>query len=149
MFKLLSFLHLYLLFYVLAFEFVNVKYTSLYIPVLLFHLSFRHLGFSKIRNFNGLSHVRDQCESPCQISSKSVRRLRIYGDLTVLTMAAVRHLGFWKFNFLTVWSLKRHILHNDATFREDLSIPCCDIFFWKNENFNDLSPGQSASSCQI
>jgi len=22
-----------------------------------------------------------------------------YGDLTVFTMAAVRHLGFWKFNF--------------------------------------------------
>jgi len=29
--------------------------------------------------------------------------------------------------FLTVWALKRHILHNDAKFREDLSIPCCDI----------------------
>ena len=28
---------------------------------------------------------------------------------------------------LTVWALKRHILHNDAKFREYLSIPCCDI----------------------
>jgi len=34
MFKLLSFLHLYLLFYFLAFEFVNVEYTSFYVPVL-------------------------------------------------------------------------------------------------------------------
>jgi len=42
-------------------------------------------------------------------------------------MAAVRHLGFWKFKFLTVWALKRPILHNHAKFREDLSIPCCDI----------------------
>jgi len=41
-------------------------------------------------------------------------------------MAAVRHLGFWKFNFLTV-ALKIPILHNHAKFREDLSIPCCDI----------------------
>jgi len=29
--------------------------------------------------------------------------------------------------FLTVSALKRHILHNDAKFREDLSNPCCDI----------------------
>jgi len=57
--------------------------------------------------------------------------------------------------FLTVWALKRHILRNRAKFREDLSIPCCDIaicvfyedndrrhlvFFLKIVNFNDLSP---------
>jgi len=79
-------------------------------------------------------------------------------------MAAVRHLGFWKFNFLTIWALKRHILHNHAKFREDLSIPCCDIgicvvfedndrrqFFEKLKNFNDLSPvgGQSASAAKF
>jgi len=79
-------------------------------------------------------------------------------------MAAVRHLGFWKFNFLKIWALKRHILHNHAKFREDLSIPCCDIricvvfedndrchFLEKLKNFNDLSTvgGQSASACQI
>jgi len=29
--------------------------------------------------------------------------------------------------FLTVWTLKRPILHNHAKFREDLSIQCCDI----------------------
>jgi len=57
------------------------------------------LVFKKIRNFNGLSHVLGQSASPCQISSKSVTRLRRYGDLTVIKMAAARHLGFWKFNF--------------------------------------------------
>jgi len=31
-------LHLYLLFYFLAIEFVNVKYTSFYIPVIPFHI---------------------------------------------------------------------------------------------------------------
>jgi len=46
MFKLLSFSHLYLLFYFLAFEFVNVKYTSfhsishLVVMLLLFHAMF-------------------------------------------------------------------------------------------------------------
>ena len=38
----------------------------------------RHLRFSTIRNFNGLSPA-----SFCQISSKSVKRLLRYGDLTV------------------------------------------------------------------
>ena len=36
-------------------------------------------------------------------------------------------LDFGNSNFLMVWALKRHILHNHAKFREDLSIPCCDI----------------------
>jgi len=55
----------------------------------------RHLGFSKIRNFNGQSAVRGQYASSCQITSKSVKRLQRYGDLTVFfKMAAVRHLGF-------------------------------------------------------
>ena len=43
----------------------------------------RHLGFSKIRNFNGQSSVRGQYASPSQISSKSVKPLQKYGDLTV------------------------------------------------------------------
>jgi len=43
----------------------------------------RHLEFSKIQNFNGRSAVRGQCASSCQISSKSVKRLQRYGDLTV------------------------------------------------------------------
>jgi len=57
----------------------------------------RHLEFSKIRNFNGLYVVGGQCASLCQISSKSVKRLQRYGDLTVFKMAAVRHLEFVKF----------------------------------------------------
>jgi len=59
----------------------------------------RHLEFSKIRNFNGLSAVGGQYASSCQISSKSVKRLQGYGDLTGLKMVAVRHLGFVKFEF--------------------------------------------------
>jgi len=56
-----------------------------------------HLEFAKIQNFNDLSAVEGQCASSCQISSKSVKRLPRYGDLTVFKMAAVRHLGFVKF----------------------------------------------------
>ena len=33
-------------------------------------------------NFNGLSPVQGQFASPCQISSKSIKRLLRYGDLT-------------------------------------------------------------------
>jgi len=39
----------------------------------------------------------------------------------VFKIAAVR------LNFLTVWAVKRPILHNYAKFREDLTIRCCDI----------------------
>jgi len=38
-----------------------------------------------------------------------------------------RHLGFWKFNFLTACAVKSPILHSRAKFREDLPICCCDI----------------------
>jgi len=57
----------------------------------------RHVEFSKIQNFNGLTAVGGQYASSRQISSKSVKRLQRYGELTVFNMAAVRHLGFVKF----------------------------------------------------
>jgi len=56
-----------------------------------------------------------------------VEWLQIYGDLMVFKMVATRHLGFWKFKFLTPGAVKRPILHNHAKFREDQSILCCDI----------------------
>jgi len=133
MFKLLSF-YIYICFFI--FLRLNLwTWSTLYFIYQYFRFTFgcklllwfRDLGFSKIRNFNDLSHVRGHYASPCQILSKSVKRLRRYDDLTVFTMAAVNQLGFWKFNFLTVWALKRPILRNHAKFREDLSIRCCDI----------------------
>ena len=42
----------------------------------------RHLEFSKIRNFNGRSPVKVQYASLYQISSKLVKRLQRYSDLT-------------------------------------------------------------------
>ena len=42
-------------------------------------------------------------------------------------MAAVRHLGFVKFNFLTVGAVKRPILHQRTKFRNDRSNRCGDI----------------------
>jgi len=50
-----------------------------------------------------------------------------YGNLTVFKMAAVRHLGFVKFKFLTVGEVKRHILHQRTKFRKDRSNRCGDI----------------------
>jgi len=55
----------------------------------------RHLGFSKIRNFNVGFAVRCHYAPSCQISSKWIKWLQRYGDLTVFfRMAVVRHLGF-------------------------------------------------------
>ena len=60
------------------------------------------LNFKKIRNFNGRSAVGGQYASSCQISSKSVKRLQRYGELTVFNMAAVRHLGSVSYTHLTL-----------------------------------------------
>jgi len=125
----------------------------------------RHLEFSKIRNFNGLSAVGGQYASSCQTSSKSVKRLQRYGDLTVLKMASVRHLGFVKLEFfLTVGAVKRPVLHQRTKFRKDLSNRCgyIAIFvifnmaaaavlnFQKFEIFTTFRcRGQCASLCQI
>jgi len=59
----------------------------------------RHLGFSKIRNFNGLFPIEGKSASPCQISSKSVKQLRRYGDLTVFKMQPSAILDFGNSNF--------------------------------------------------
>jgi len=50
-----------------------------------------------------------------------------YADLTVVKMAAVRHLGFVKFEFFTVGAVKRPILHQRTKFRKDRSNRCVDI----------------------
>ena len=82
---------------------------------------------SKSGNFNGRSAVGGQCASTCQSSSKSVKRLEIYGDLTVFKMAAVRHLGFVKFKLFNGREVKRPILHQRTKFRRDRSNHCGDI----------------------
>ena len=45
-------------------------------------------------------------------------------------MAAVRHLGFVKFNFLMVGAVKGHILHQPTKFYKDRSNRCGDIAFF-------------------
>jgi len=48
-----------------------------------------------------------QCASPCQISSKSVKRLPRY-RVNLFKMASIRHLGFLKFGFLTCEFFNSH-----------------------------------------
>jgi len=87
----------------------------------------RHVGFSSIRYFYGRSPVGDQHMSLCQISSKSVTRLQRYGDFTVFKMVAVHHLGFVKFEVLTVGAVKGATLHQHTKFHKDRSNRCGDI----------------------
>jgi len=58
------------------------RYGDIAIFVILQDGGRRHLGFSKIRNFYDRSAVRGQYASLYQISSKSVKRLQRYSDLT-------------------------------------------------------------------
>jgi len=59
----------------------------------------RHVEFSKIRNFNGLSAVGGQYAASRQISSKIGQTAAKIWRFNVLKMAAVRYLGFVKFEF--------------------------------------------------
>jgi len=68
------------------------------------------------------------CASSCQISSKSVKRLQRYGDLTVFKMTAVRYLGFVKFKFfLSIGADKKPVLRKRTRFQKDRSNGCRDI----------------------
>ena len=119
------------------------------------------LDFAKIGNFNGRSAIKGECASPYQISSKSVKRLQRYGNLPVFKMAAVRHLRFLKFKFLTIVAVKEPICHHCTKFHKDQTNRCdfCAIQdgghrhlgFSKMRNFNGHSAvrGQFASPCQI
>jgi len=57
-------------------------------------------------------------------------RFQRYGDLTVFMVAAVCHLGFLKFNFLTVWVVNRPILHYLTKMKKP--IHATDIGVWRD-----------------
>ena len=54
----------------------------------------RHLGFSKVANFNCPYPSEGQNASSSRILCKSVKALRRYGGFPFFKMAAVGHLGF-------------------------------------------------------
>ena len=74
----------------------RIRVISIYLSV----CPFLRRGYRS--QFCGDFRVGCQSASARQISSKSVKRLQRYGDLTVFKMAAVSHLGFVKFDFFNV-----------------------------------------------
>ena len=65
--------------------------------------------------------------------------MQTYGDLTVFKMAAVRHFGFVKFEFLTVCAVKGHILHQRTKFHKDRSNLYGDIAIFVIFNMADAA----------
>ena len=124
-----------------------------------------HLGFSKVGNFNFRSHSEAQYASPYQISRRSVKPFRWYGRFSIFQHGGCRHLGFCKFQILTVGTVKRVELRLYAKFCRNRSNRGWDmaIFpFFKmaavrllgfskvgNFNFRSHSEAQYASSYQI
>ena len=64
----------------------------------------RHLGFSKVGNFNFRSHSKAQYASPYQISRRSVEPFRRYIRFSIFQDGGCRHLGFWKFQIFNCWN---------------------------------------------
>ena len=62
----------------------------------------RHLGFSKVGNFNFPSHS-DAQSPPYQILRRSVEPLRRYCRFTIFQDGGGRHLGFWKIQIFNGW----------------------------------------------
>ena len=87
----------------------------------------RHVAFLNIAILNALRHKECQCASPCEISWKSVKRLRRYCDFNVLKMAAAAILDFQKFKFLPAYTLERPNLRKLAKFHKDRPIRCWDL----------------------
>jgi len=66
--------------------------------------------------FTGRMAEEGQTASPCQIWSKSIKKRPRYGDFSIFQDGGRRHLGFFKFHFLTVGrhnvaELRRHAKH--------------------------------------
>ena len=63
----------------------------------------RHLGFLKVGNFNFRSHSEAQYTSPYQISRRSFKPFRRYGQFSIFQNGGRRHLGFWKIQIFNGW----------------------------------------------
>jgi len=63
----------------------------------------RHLGFSKVGNFNFRSYSEAQYASSCQISRRSVEPFRRYCQFSIFQDCGRRHLGFWKIQIFNGW----------------------------------------------
>ena len=57
----------------------------------------RHLGFSKVGNFNFRFYSETQYAPSNQILRRSVEPFRRYGRFSIFQDGCRRHLGFWKF----------------------------------------------------
>ena len=69
----------------------------------------RHIGFLKVGNFNSWSGSKAQYESPCQISQRSVKPFRRYGDFSIFQdggrspyWICCRHIGITHEKYLVV-----------------------------------------------
>ena len=110
--------------------------------------SVRHLGFSKIGNFNFRSHSEAQFASPYQISRRSVERLQRYCRFSIFQDGGSHHLGFWKIQIFNGWdaqegrtasacqilskSLKTRLRYGDFSIFQDGGRPPSWIFkSWK------------------
>ena len=87
----------------------------------------RHLGFSKLGNFNFPYHSEVQSASPCQILCKLIKPLRRYGRLHFSRWRPSAILNFKKFKILIALALRRVKMHHHAKFCANRSRRCGDM----------------------
>ena len=118
-----------------------------------------------VYHFNGRRGQETGSASAYQITSKSLKTLQRYSDITVFKMAAVRHLGFLKFKFFNglggqethsaaPCQMSRRSVNPLLGYRDFCDFQHggrCHVGFSKIRNFNGLSPVEAyyASPYQI
>ena len=122
------------------------------------------LDFWNFLIFNGYYGQEVRNASPCQIWSKSVEPRLRHGVYSIFQDGGCRHLGFEKFKFLTVGTVKRFEMLHHAKFSQnrlnrsrDMAIirffkmAAAAILDLKNPNFKGRGgqEGRTASTCQI
>jgi len=76
----------------------------------------RHLGFSKVENFNIRSGSGAHCASYAKFREDTLNRSGVMADFRFFKMVGAATLYFGNFKFLTVWTLKRVELRLRAKF---------------------------------
>jgi len=126
----------------------------------------RHLGFSKVWNFNFRSHSEAQYASSCQISRRLVEPFQRYCRFSIFQDGGRRYLGYWKFQIFNGWgaqevrtasacqvlskSLKPQLRYGDfSTFQDGGRSPSFGLSKVGNFNFRSHSEAQCASLYQI
>jgi len=114
----------------------------------------RHIGFLKVGNFNSWSGSKAQYESPCQISQRSVKPFRRYGDFSIFQdggrspyWICCRHIGITHEKYLVVSITVLNLVFNRCSSLDKVDVLMFCVFGLKAPIHSPMA--QYESLCRI